>query len=145
MPDNVTIVIQESGAPTSSQNSVPPGGTVRFQNDAATAAQVNFGIKSPFCPQAVDYRVKADRKKKLDVCSNYGIAGTYDYTVAVGNATQGGTLTVTSLQPGTDPIVIVEKSPIVIVEDWLPLLAGLAIGAGLGYLAGGMRRGARPT
>jgi len=139
MPDSVTIRIQDNGALISSPGPVPPGGTVRFQNDAAAIAKVQFGDESPFCPQKRGYQIKADRKKTLDVCGNYGIGGTYNYTATVGNATQSGTLTVTSLTPGTDPIVIVEKKPIVIVEDWIPLLAGLAVGAVLGYF-GGKRR-----
>jgi hypothetical protein len=43
-----------------------------------------------------------------------------------------------------DPIVIVEKKPIVIVEDWIPLLVVFGLGAVLGYL-GGIRRGVRPS
>lgn len=135
MANSITIQIPASGAPGS--GTVTPGGSVKFTNKAAATARIDFGSKSPFCPQKTGYQLNAGKSKKLYVCTNYGIGGTYSYASTVqGAETQSAGLTVISVQPVPDPIVFPEKKPIVFPEDWVPLLVGLGVGAIVGYLAG---------
>jgi hypothetical protein len=137
MANTINIKIPASGAPSSTQGAVAPGGTVKFTNNANATASIDFGNKSPFCPQQTDYAIAAGKAKKLVVCTNYGIGGTYDYAVTVNGAeTQSASLAVISVQPTTNPYVFPEKKPIVFPEDWVPLLIGLGVGAIVGYVAG---------
>lgn len=138
MANSITIQIPDSGAPAS--GTIAPGGSVTFTNSAKATARIHFGSKSPFCPQKTGYQLKAGKSKKLDVCTNYGVGGTYDYASTVqGAQTQNANLTVISVQPVPDPIVFPEKKPIVFPEDWVPLLVGLGVGAIVAIVAGRLR------
>jgi hypothetical protein len=145
MANSISIQIHATGAPTSTPDAVDPGGAVKYTNKAAAAARIDFGSKSPFCPQQLAYALKAGKSKTLYVCTNYGIGGTYSYTTTVkGAETQSASLTVISLQSGIEPIVFPEKQPIVFPEDLVPLLFGLGVGAIVGFVVG-KRRVARST
>lgn len=138
MANSISIQIPESGAPA--VGTIAPGGTVTFTNGAKATARIHFGSKSPFCPQDTGYQLKAGKSKKLDVCTNYGVGGTYAYSTTVqGAETQNTSLTVISVQPVPDPIVFPEKKPIVFPEDWVPLLIGLGVGAIVGFAVGRLR------
>ena len=138
MANSITIQIPESGAPAVS--TVDPGGTVRFTNNADATVRIHFGSKSPFCPQETAYKVKAGGSRKLYVCTNYGVGGTYNYATTVeGTEAQNTSLTVISVQPVPEPIVFPEKKPIVFPEDWVPLLLGLGVGAIVGFAVGRRR------
>lgn len=135
MAEKISIQISESGALIGSTE-VDAGGTVKFTNKASAKAHIDFGDKSPFCPQKMDYQLKAGNSKTLYVCPNYGISRTYAYALTVGEGeSQGGTLKVTGLV-ATNPYVFPEKKPIVFPEDWTPLLIGLVLGVVTGVLVG---------
>lgn len=136
MAENIVIQIPASGAP-SGVAVVAAGGNVRFNNNAGKDVHIDFGNRSPFCPQTMNYNLKAAKSKSLDVCANIGIQGTYTYASTVkGRETQTATLSVTSLVP-TNPYVFPEKKPYVFPEGGgVPMLAGLALGAVIGVLVG---------
>jgi len=146
MAQKISIQIPASGAPSSASD-VAPGGTVKFSNKAGASVHIDFGDKSPFCPQKTDYSLGAGKSRTLDVCANYGISGTYAYASTVtGGQAQNATLKVTALVP-PDPIVFPEKKPIVFPEVWIALLVGLAFGAVIGLLVAKRRltRNPRPN
>lgn len=143
MANSMSVQIPATGTPVSSPGSVAAGGAVTFKNQAKATARVDFGNKSPFCPQTTVYTLKAGKSQTLTVCTNFGIGGTYNYLSTVtGAQAQSATLVIDMWAPGT-PIVFPERKPIVFPEDWIPMLVGLAIGVIIGYL-GGRRRLARP-
>lgn len=145
MANSISIQIPASGAPSSTQGAVAPGGTVKFTNKAKATARIDFGSNSPFCPQKTEYQLNAGKSKTLGVCSNYGVGGVYDYATTVkGAETHGASLTVMTVQPVPNPIVFPEKKPIVFPEDWVPLLVGLGVGAIVGFVVA-KRRAVRPA
>jgi len=134
MANTVSIQIPSATAPVSVSAPVSPGGVVKFNNAANAPATVNFGSKTPFCPQKLAFDVPPQSMTAKTVCANYLVAGTYNFSSTVkGGEAKSATLVVMT---APNPIVFPEKKPIVFPEDWVALVLGIGIGLLVGFLLG---------
>jgi hypothetical protein len=130
MADKLTIRITVEGDnQTVSKFVAPDKGKIAFHNDSGTKAEVKFEGASPVCvgndPQPI-LIIESMQQKEFKVCNNT-TGNSYKYTATVDGALP------------EDPILIIERAPIIWVEMAGPVLFGLACGVVAGYLIA-MRR-----
>jgi hypothetical protein len=131
MADKLTVLITvEGNNQTVSKFVAPEKGKIAFRNDAGAVAEVRFEGGSPVCigndPQPI-FIIESGKQKEFKVCNNT-TGNSYKYTATVENSLP------------EDPILIIERAPIMWVEMAGPVLGGLAVGLIAGYLIANRRR-----
>src|SRR5688500_5851907 len=117
MATTVTNQIPYTTAPIPVSDQDSQGGTVKFKNAVSAAATVNFGTKTPLCPQKLAFDVQPQSTSTKTVCANYLVSGTYNFT-ATAKGAEAKSATVTVLA-APNPIVFPERQPIVFPEVWV--------------------------
>jgi hypothetical protein len=154
MPNKMTIRIVD--VPTDDPNVkqtvskfvVVRNDQVTFSNKGSADAVVEFKAGSPLCkgnqPFDNPFTLGVNGEEKLKVCVD---GGEYKYTATVTGALAEDPILIVERavaeQPSPPPAQP-ERKPIVFPEDVVPLLAGLAIGAIIGFLAGRRSRMRNP-
>jgi len=130
MAEKLTVRITvEDNNQTVSKFVAADKGKIAFHNDSGADAEVRFEGESPVCvgndPQPI-FIIESGKQKEFKVCSNT-TGNSYKYTATVEGALP------------EDPILIIERAPIIWVEMAGPVLVGLAVGVVAGYLIAACR------